>query len=66
MKLVVAKVERSVDWFERLKVNIHLKKRCKKVIARIVIDYLLLLPLVGDNSATVDDQSIRRHLKRKL
>merc|ERR1719264_1836611 len=44
------KVERSVDWFERLKVNVH----------------LLLLPLVSDDGATVDDQSVWRHLGVEL
>ena len=29
MKLVVTKVERSVDWFERLKVNVHLQRDAK-------------------------------------
>ena len=50
MELVVAKVERCVDGFEGLEVDVD----------------LLLLALVRDDRAAVDDQSVRGHLGVEL
>ena len=50
MKLVVAKVERRVDWLEGLKVDVD----------------LLLLSLFCDDGAAVDDQAVDGHFGVEL
>ena len=50
MELVVAKVERCVDGFEGLEVDVD----------------LLLLALLGDDGAAVDDEAHGRHLGVQL
>ena len=50
VELVVTQVERGVDWLERLKVNVD----------------LLLLALIGDDSAAVDDEAVGRNLGVEL
>ena len=79
MELVVTKVERGVDGFERLEVDINLEEKGRrfyvkigqtKGMMRLNSEHrgdgggdLLLLPFVGDYGATVDDQSVRWHLR---
>lgn len=50
VELVIAQVERCIDWFERLKVDVH----------------LLFLALVRDDRPRVDDQAIRWDLGVQL
>ena len=44
VELVVAQIQRRVDWFERFEIDVD----------------LLLFPVVGDDGSAVDDQSVGR------
>lgn len=50
MEFVVTKIERSINWFERFKVNVN----------------FTFLSFGRDDFTTVDDQAIRRDLVVKL